>query len=227
MPDETADEFERHVAAGLRVESDRLVERFDAQSVARKAMDDEGRGPQRLAMVAGTIAVAALTTIVGVALLNSPKSPPGSVTQSAETATPSPLPVDPTTAKAQSLVDRFLSSRPGQAAAAAFVTTTYGSYAATLPDVAGISGTPSPSDSVLVVELEGFFPATHSCGFIMTACFDTGIMVAYDLNLGDTLDVTYEDDPGSRDRPSPQASVSERFGVLRQWGTPVALQLPK
>jgi len=228
MPDDSADEFERQVAMRLRRESNRLVEPFDAPSVARKAIRDESGGPQRLAIVAGTVAVAALVTVVVLGVLHSPKPPAGPGTSSPlTTATLSPSPIDATKARAQSLVDGLLSSRPGQPAAAAFVSTTYASYAASLPDVAGISGRPSPSDPVLVIEVEGFFPATHSCGLILTACFDTGILVAYDLNLRETLGVTYEDDPWSRDRPSPRPSVSERFRELRQWGTPVTLQLPK
>jgi hypothetical protein len=60
----------------------------------------------------------------------------------------------------------------------------------------------------------------------MTACYDTGIFVAFDQTLNETLAVTYEDDPWSQDRPSPAPSVSERFALLRHVGTPVALQLP-
>jgi hypothetical protein len=103
--------------------------------------------------------------------------------------------------------------------------TTYAAYAASLPDTAGIQGTPSPSDVIILVEIEGYFPASHSCGF-MVACYDTGVFVAFDQTLDQTLDVTYEDNPWSRDRPSPEASVSERFALLRQFGTPVTLQLP-
>lgn len=140
-------------------------------------------------------------------------------------ASPSPPPTDRVTAKAQSIVDS-LTSPSYPPAAAAFVTTTYTLYAASLPDTAGIQGTPSPSDVVLLVEIEGYFPASHSCGFIIGACYDTGIFVAFDQTLDQTLAVTYEDDPWSRDRPSAGPSVSERFALLRHLGTPVTLRLP-
>jgi hypothetical protein len=105
------------------------------------------------------------------------------------------------------------------------VTTTYAAYTASIPDTAGIQGTPSPSDVMLLVEIEGYSPASHSCRFMMVACYDTGIFVAFDQTLDQTLAVTYEDDPWSRDRPSPEPSVSERFALLRHFGTPVTLQL--
>jgi hypothetical protein len=139
-------------------------------------------------------------------------------------ASPSSSPTDPVTAKAHSIVDSFTTpSHPP--AAAAFVTTTYGVYAASLPDTAGVQGTPSPSDVVVLVEIEGYFVKPGSCPFTMVACHDTGIFVAFDQTLDQTLEVTYEDDPWSRDRPSPGPSVSERFALLRQWGTPMTLQL--
>lgn len=140
-------------------------------------------------------------------------------------ASPSSPSTDPVTAKAQSIVDS-LTTPSYPPAAAAFVTTTYAVYAASLSDTAGIQGTPSPSDVVILVEIEGYFPASHSCGFILGACYDTGIFVAFDQTLDQTLGMTYEDDPWSRDRPSPGPSVSERFALLRRVGTPVTLQLP-
>jgi hypothetical protein len=60
----------------------------------------------------------------------------------------------------------------------------------------------------------------------MSHCYVTGIFLAFDQTLDQTLGVTYEDDPWSRDRPSPGPSVSERFGYLRRFGTPVTLQVP-
>ena len=138
---------------------------------------------------------------------------------------PSPLTADPATAKARSIV-ASVTTPSYPPAAAAFVTTTYAAYASSLPDTAGIQGAPSPSDVVILVEIEGYFPASHSCFFPMGACYDTGIFVAFDQTLDQTLGVTYEDDPWSRDRPSPGPSVSERFGLLRHLGTPVTLQLP-
>ena len=60
----------------------------------------------------------------------------------------------------------------------------------------------------------------------MSPCTYTGIFVAFDQTLDQTLGVTYEDDPWSRDRPSPGPSVSERFAFLRRFGTPVTLPLP-
>jgi hypothetical protein len=139
-------------------------------------------------------------------------------------ASPSPPATDPIAAKAKSIVDSSTRSHPP--AAAAFVTTTYAAYAASRPDTAGIQGTPSPSDVVILVEIEGLFPAPGSCAFMMAHCYVTGIFVAFDQTLDQTLEITYEDDPWSRDRPSPGPSVSERFALLRHFGTPVTLQLP-
>jgi len=150
---------------------------------------------------------------------------PGSRTPLPTLSASASPPPDPVTAKALFIVDSFTTaSHPP--AAGAFETTTYAVYAASLPDTAGIQGTPSPSDVVILVEIEGYFPASHSCGFIMVACHDTGISVAFDQTLDQTLGVTYEDDPWSRDRPSPGPSMSERFAHLRHMGTPVTLQLP-
>lgn len=138
----------------------------------------------------------------------------------------SPPPADPIAAKAESIV-RSLTTPSHPAAAAAFVTTTYAVYATSLPETAaGIQAKPSPSDVVILVEIEGYFPASHSCGFMMGTCHDTGIFVAFDQTLGQTLAVSYEDDPWSRDRPSPGPSVSQRFALVHRVGTPVTLQLP-
>ncbi len=196
-------------------------------------MRDPGWVGQRWGLLAAAVAVAALLTIVGIGALNprNPSTGAGASTTGGAgtpvqtpTAGPSAPPTDPTAAKARSIVEsRTTASHPP--AAAALVTTTYAAYAASRPDTAGIQGTPSPSDVVLLVEIEGYFPASHSCGFIMGACYDTGIFVAFDQTLDQTLEVTYEDDPWSRDRPSPGPSVSERFALLRHFGTPVTLQL--
>jgi hypothetical protein len=140
-------------------------------------------------------------------------------------ASPSSPPTDPITAKAQSIVASWTGpSRTPKAAA--FVTTTYAAYAGSSPDTVGIEGTPSPSDVVILVEMEGLFDQP-SCMFNAVAgCYDTGIVVAFDQTIDETLEVTYYDDPWSRDRPSPAPSVSERFTYLRHFGTPVTLQLP-
>ena len=198
-----------------------------------KATRDPGRAGQWFVLLAGTVAVAALLTIVVIGALNprnpstgagaSPTPGTGSLLPT-PSASPSPPPTDPIAAKATSIVDSSTRSHPP--AAAAYLTTTYKAYAASLPDTAGIEGSPSPSDVVILVEIEGYFPASHSCGFIMGACYDTGILVAFDQTLDKTLEVTYGDDPWSRDRPSPGPSVSERFALLRRFGTPVTLQLP-
>jgi hypothetical protein len=140
------------------------------------------------------------------------------------TASPSPLGTDPIAAKAKSIVDSFTRSHPW--VAAAFLTTTYAAYSGSRPDTAGIQGTPSPSDAVILVEIEGLFAKPGSCPFMMGTCYVTGIFVAYDQTLDQTLEVTYEDDPWSRDRPSPGPSFSERFAFLRRFGTPVTLQPP-
>lgn len=184
-------------------------------------MAERGRTTQRFAAVFAGL-------VLGVVVSGCNAIPPSATSWDStapDVASPSPPPTDPVTAKAQSIVDSHTSpSYPP--AAAAFVTTTYTLYAASLPDTAGVQGTPSPSDFVILVEIEGYFPASHSCGFIMGTCYDTGIFVAFDQTLDQTLAVTYEDDPWSRDRPSPGPSVSERFALLRHLGTPVTLQLP-
>jgi hypothetical protein len=167
-------------------------------------------------LLAGPVAVAAVLTIVGIDALNS-RSPAAGTGASAT--------ADPITVKAQSIMARFTTdSHPP--AAAAFLTTTYAAYAASRPDTTGMEGTPLPTDVVILVEIEGYFPASHGCGFALVGCHDTGILVAFDQTLDQTLEVTYEDDPWSRDRPSPAPSVSERFAILRSFGTPVTLELP-
>lgn len=124
---------------------------------------------------------------------------------------------------AQRLFDDQIGSRPGTVAAAAYVTTTYSIYAESLVDTAGISGTPGPYDRVIVLEAEGIFPAIHSCGFVMSACNDTGFELTYDVATSETINLRYFYDPWSRDLPSPEPSVSERFRDLRQFGTPIRL----
>ena len=113
----------------------------------------------------------------------------------------------------------------GAVKAAAYVTTTSTSYITTLPDTAGLSSLPPKTDVVIVVEIEGWWPAQHSC-MLFSKCVDTGVFVAYDVTGGSTLDTTFEDDPWSPDGPSAGPSVSERFVILRHWGTPIPLQVP-
>jgi hypothetical protein len=108
--------------------------------------------------------------------------------------------------------------------AAAYVTTTSTDYIATLPDTAGFRSLPPGSDVVIVVEIEGWWPAQHSCA-PGSRCFDTGMIVASDVTSGTTLDSATEVDPWSRDLPSPGPTVSERFHVLSHWGTPIPLEV--
>jgi hypothetical protein len=125
------------------------------------------------------------------------------------------------TATAQQLYDDHLATLAGSPAAAAYVSTTFGIYAESLPDTSGIEGKPSPYDRVIVLEVEGYFPASHSCGFIVTACFDTAVELIYHVATDSVLHIAYLHDPASRDIPSPGPSLSERFSDLSLWGTPI------
>jgi hypothetical protein len=115
----------------------------------------------------------------------------------------------PLTAAAQRVADRLIGQLPtGSVKAAAYVTTTSRGYIATLPDTAGFKSLPPGSDVVIVVQIEGWWPAQHSC-IAGSRCFDTGMIVASDATSGTTLDTAFEVDPWSRDLPSPGPSVSD------------------
>ena len=223
MRDNPLEEFERQVQAQLRRESERLVRVFDADSVAQKAMQPQRALPQRLVLTAGTVAVAAILMLSGIAL-SSRLSNAGSATNQTSAGSPSADALA-ISVQAQNVLDKVLGSQPGTPAAAAFITTSWANYAAKAPAAGGIQVQPSPSDTILVVEVEGLFPSTHSCGFVTTACFDTAIEITYNATTGETVDIAYIDDPASPDRPSPAASVSQRFRDLREWGVPVPLQV--
>jgi hypothetical protein len=153
-------------------------------------------------------------------------SPPAEPTPSASAVvTPTATPEDPLTAAAQQVADRLIGQlAKGSVKAAAYVTTTSTGYIATLPDRAGFKSLPPGNDVVIVVEIEGWWPAQHSC-IPGSRCFDTGMIVASDVSSGTTLDTATEVDPWSRDFPSPGPSLSERFHDLRHWGTPIPLEV--
>ncbi len=128
-------------------------------------------------------------------------------------------------AAAQRLVDRILAAQPhGSPAAAAYVSTTYAAYAGSLPDRAGLPSAPASSDSVLVVEVEGWFPNAHKSA--PGASGDsTAIIVSYDETLGTEIGWTYAFAPGSADIPGSHASPRTRFIDLRRLGTPNLLRV--
>ena len=176
----------------------------------------------------GTVAVAATLTVIGLGALPRWTSPTALVS-----AAPSLAPnvsagavPDALTVLAQSMADQLVHAQPGgRPAAAAFVATTYAQWVASQPDTAGIPAGPRPSDTLIVVSVEGFFPSTHSC-YYPSPCFDTGIVHAYDVTLSLDLGISWTQDPWSRDLPSPPPSVSERFKDLSQWGMPILLRTP-
>jgi hypothetical protein len=220
MNDDPTEEFERRFKIELPRQADELVGDYDPSTVALEVIHAKAAGKQRWLVVAGTIGAAALLTVGAMAVLQRPDASHAGDTISSPSQADASADVR---AQAQKLLDGLLGTHPGNAAAAAYVTTTYKGYAAT-PDALPIEG-PSPSDPILVVTVEGWFPASHSCGFMVTACFDTGIELVYDIAMDKTIHVSYFYDPNVADDPLATRPLGARFVDLRQWGDPVPLQL--
>ena len=105
--------------------------------------------------------------------------------------------------------------------AAAYVETTFGEYAGSLPDTNGLPKV-GAKDDILVVEVEGWFPGAHPAP-PLTSGTATSLMWAYDLTAG--IDIGRYDsfDPASPDQPNASASAGRRFSELRQFGVPTIL----
>jgi hypothetical protein len=122
--------------------------------------------------------------------------------------------------------DQIVAGHPGgTVVAAAYVTTTYSDYAASLPDMAGLPSAPASSNDVVIVEVAGWFPG--SCSFYtVRSCPFTSIIVRYDRTLGIEIERTFAFDPRSPDIPGSMASPDERFSDLaRRFGTPNLLAI--
>lgn len=123
----------------------------------------------------------------------------------------------------QHRADQIVARLPGgTVAAAAYVTTTYADYTASLPDMAGLPSAPESGDVVVIVAVAGWFPS--SCSFYTPrGCPITSISEAYDQTLGIEILRTSFFDPWSPDIPGLTASPDERFADLGRFGTPIPL----
>lgn len=133
----------------------------------------------------------------------------------------------PSESHAQRILVDILAGQPrGAPKAAAYVQTTYAQFAESQPGSAGSPSSHGPTDVVVIVEVEGWFPAAHSAP--AGASGDaTEILAPYDVTTGVGLPWTFAFNPASPDIPGAPASVSgERFALLSHYAAPTALALP-
>ena len=206
-----------------------ILRHHHAAELSRAQLDASGSGEYTFSRVNGVrihtpagIGVAALAATIVVALviapivLRSAGSGPGAGV--AASAAPSVS----TATFAQQLADGLVGGqRNGRAVAAAYVETTFGEYAGSLPDTNGLPKV-GAKDDILVVEVEGWFPGAHPAP-PLTSGTATSLMWAYDLTAG--IDIGRYDsfDPASPDQPNASASAGRRFSELRQFGVPTIL----
>ena len=143
---------------------------------------------------------------------------------SPQASAPSFAPFDSPAAMAQQMADRMVavwSDGGSVAVAAAYVETTFGSYAGSFPDTNGLPQV-SATDAVIVVEVEGWFPNAHRAPRPGGGAA-TSLVQAYDLTAGIDAGMLYLFDMTSPDVPGTSASSGQRFRELRQFGVPTML----
>ncbi len=130
------------------------------------------------------------------------------------------------TVLAKGLAEQIIASQPnGTPTAAAYVETTIRSYAASLPDQAGLPRGIASTNDVLIVEVDGWFPASHR-GPPGADTTSTSIVGACDATLGSSLGWTYVFDPTAPGDHSPLPTASDHsFAQIRQFGAPVPVPL--
>jgi hypothetical protein len=113
----------------------------------------------------------------------------------------------------------------GTIAAAGYIETTFASFAASLPDRAGLPAGTSSADIVEVVEVDGWFPAAHR-GPLGADTDATSIVIAYDETLLMRLDEAYVRDPSITGPSAGPGLTLDTFRYLTRFGVPVALNVP-
>jgi hypothetical protein len=214
----------------IRETFDELAREVSASPDAWQRLEKNARRHQRRRTgVASILAVATIVAcLVWVPRLRSTVSPqivqtsPASPTKSNEASGST----DPTTMKAQEVLDALLQAQPqGRATAAAYVETTTAKYVSANPVEAGAS-IAKPADAILVIKVFGTFHAISHGGPAGVNTDATTIVIVYDERLGTNVEATYFSEPASPDVPGSGATADGRVSYdLRLLGTPQTLKV--
>jgi hypothetical protein len=198
-------------------------------------MDKLRSGPFRATAVAAlVVAVLAAATIVrpfGPGSNASP-TPAPSVTLPASPTTPSTPSASPTAQpltnrqRAQAIADQVIrqgQETGGRATAAGYVEVDLSFYGTRVnPPNPDLSPAPQWGDDLLVVEVDGWFPAARgleSPGPAATSATATNITVAWDLKLQTQIDVRFGFDPLSSEVPGASPRLGHHMTTLTTFGT--------